>query len=235
MSEVPIRRLPVVFIHGAGRSGVSAWPGQQHLAAERECLFLERLTAGDDPDAVVTDLARRFDSAVHVVGHSYGGVTAMMMAATRPDLVASLTLVEPAALALSAQAPHSAAHIATLAPVFERAGDAGVTARQFAALFAEANGTPLPDVPDQVLETLTTQLRTLRPPWTVPVDAKVVSGIPTLVIIGDDGGMYAEIAQVLARHGATVREFPGSGHRPHDGEEATGLMVRHWSDVEAQP
>ncbi len=163
----------------------------------------------------------------------------MLMAATRPDLVASLTLVEPAALALSARAPHSAAHIATLAPVFERAGDATVSARRFGArfgaLFAEANGTPVPDVLDEVLETLTTQLRALRPPWTVPVDAKVVSGIPTLVIIGDDGCMYSEVAQALARHGATVREFSGTGHRPHDTAAATDLMVRHWVHVEAQP
>lgn len=227
-------RLPVVFIHGAGRAGPSAWPGQRHLASDRECLFLERLLVGHDPETVVADLAKRFDSAVHVVAHSYGGITAMLMAATRPDLVASLTLVEPAALALSAAAPSTAAHIAALTPVFERAGDPTVSAREFATLFAKANGTPVPDVPDDVLENLTGQLRALRPPWSFPVDAKVVNGIPTLVLIGNDVGMYAEVAEVLRGEGAIVHVFAGAGHRPHDADEASGLMMAHWVRVEAQ-
>ncbi|MEO6996599.1 MAG: alpha/beta fold hydrolase [Terracoccus sp.] len=238
MSESPAdrasRQLPVVFIHGAGRSGVSAWPAQRHLASDRECLFLERLLVAHDPGTVVADLAKRFDSAVHVVAHSYGGVAAMLMAATRPDLVASLTLVEPAALALSAEAPNTAAHIAALTPVFARAGDPTVSAREFATLFAKANGTPVPDVPDEVLENLTGQIRALRPPWSFPVDAKVVNGIPTLVLIGDDDGMYSEVAEVLKGEGAIVHVFAGAGHRPHDGAEATGLMVAHWAWVEAQ-
>lgn len=58
MPDRSVRR-PVVFLHGAGRSGTSAWPGQQHLVAERDCRFLERLTIGDDPDAVVADLVAR--------------------------------------------------------------------------------------------------------------------------------------------------------------------------------
>lgn len=227
------RRRPVALVHGAGRSGAAAWPGQQRLTGEWDCLFLERLTVGDDPDAVVADLETRFDSAVHLVGHSYGAIATLLMATRRPDLVVSLTLVEPAALALCRQAPHTANHIATLAPVFARAVDDTVSAREFAALFAGANGTPVPDVSDEALESLTRRLRALRPPWTVPVDATAVSGIPTLVLIGDDGGMYTEVSQVLAQAGATVRVFPGTGHRPHDGQEATDLMVAHWRSAEA--
>lgn len=163
MPDRSVRR-PVVFLHGAGRSGTSAWPGQHHLAADRDCRFLERLTIGDDPDAVVADLVARCEAPVHLVGHSYGGATALLMAKARSDLVASLTLVEPAALALCTKAPHTAAHIATLAPVFARADDDTVSAREFAALFAAANQTPVPDATNEVLESLTGQLRALRPP-----------------------------------------------------------------------
>lgn len=224
-----------MFVPGTGRTGASAWPGQQQLTPERECLFLERLTVGDDPDAVVAHLEQRLDSPVHLVGHSYGGIAAMLMAAARPDLVASLTLVEPAVLALSARAPRTAAHAAALTPVFAVAGEVAVSAREFAARFAAANGTPVPDVPDEELESLTAHLRAVRPPWVVPVDASVVTGIPTLVLIGDDDGMYAEVAEVLAGNGATVRAFPGGGHRPHDEPAGGELMVRHWRWVEAQP
>lgn len=229
------RQRPVVFIHGAGRAGASAWPGQQHLVVERECLFLERLLVGDDPEAVVAYLGSRLDTPVHLVGHSYGGLAAMLMAADRPDLVASLTLVEPAALAVSAGAPRTAAHISALTPVFALAGEITVSTREFATRFAVANGTPVPDVPDGDLEGLTAGLRALRPPWAVTVDVTVVTGIPTLVLIGDDDSMYSEVAEVLARAGATVRTFPGAGHRPHDWPEAGDLMVRLWRQVEAQP
>lgn len=81
----------------------------------------------------------------------------MLLASARRDLVAALTLVEPAALSLSAGAPRTMAHIAALAPVFAVAGN-----------------------------------------------------------------------------GATVRAFPGTGHRPHDQPAAGELMVRHWLRVEAQ-
>ena len=232
----PARRTrPVVFVHGAGRSGSSAWPGQRHLTADWDCRFLERLTVGDDPDAVVTALATRLDSSAHLVGHSYGGLTALLVATTRPDLVASLTLVEPAALAVSASAPRTAAHIAALSPVFALAGDVTVSAREFATLFASANGTPVPEVSHEVLEGLTAQLRGMRPPWTVAVDATVVSDIPTLVLIGDDDGMYAEVAEVLRGEGARVHVLADTGHRPHDSEEATALMVAHWHEAPAQP
>ncbi len=62
-----------------------------------------------------------------------------------------------------------------------------------------------------------------------------MNGIPTLVLIGDDVGMYSEAAEVLKGEGATVHVLAGTGHRPHDGDEATGLMVAHWVRVEAQP
>lgn len=156
------------------------------------------------------------------------------MASARRDRVASLTLVEPAALAVSARAPRTAAHIAALTPVFASAGDAAVSAREFAARFAAANSTPVPDVSQEALERMTEHLRALRPPWAVPVEATVVTGVPTLVLIGDDDSMYAEVAAVMAGHGATVRAIPGTGHRPHDGPAAGELMVRHWRRVEAQ-
>ncbi len=118
--------------------------------------------------------------------------------------------------------------------MFASAGDAAVSAREFAVRFVAASATPVPDVSQEALERMTEHLRALRPPWAVPVEAKVVTGIPTLVLIGDDDSMYAEVAAVLTGHGATVRAFPGTGHRPHDEPAAGELMVRHWRRVEAQ-
>lgn len=47
-------------------------------------------------DANVAALAALLDEAVVVVGHSFGGAIALNLAATQPDLVAALVLLDPA-------------------------------------------------------------------------------------------------------------------------------------------
>lgn len=54
MSQRPHRRT-AVFVRSAGLPGSSAWLGQPQPTADRECRFLERLTIGDDPEAVVAN------------------------------------------------------------------------------------------------------------------------------------------------------------------------------------
>jgi pimeloyl-ACP methyl ester carboxylesterase len=46
--------------------------------------------------ALAEDVVRRHGRPVHLLGNSLGGVVATLVAATRPDLVATLTLVSPA-------------------------------------------------------------------------------------------------------------------------------------------
>jgi pimeloyl-ACP methyl ester carboxylesterase len=50
--------------------------------------------------AAVRSLAGRAGEPVHLVGHSYGGAVALHMARTRPELLRSLTLIEPSAFHL---------------------------------------------------------------------------------------------------------------------------------------
>ena len=45
--------------------------------------------------AILADLAARGIDAVHLAGHSMGGAVAVLMAAARPDMVGSLTLLAP--------------------------------------------------------------------------------------------------------------------------------------------
>src|SRR5262245_2879125 len=53
-------------------------------------------TLADEAAAVMS----LFNKPVHLVGHSYGGAVALHIARTRPELLRSLTLVEPAAFHL---------------------------------------------------------------------------------------------------------------------------------------
>lgn len=226
--------IPAVFLHGVGAAGPAAWPEQVVLGEERPCTFLKRLVPGDNPDQVIPALLDACPGRLHLVGHSYGAVVALLIATHHPCRVASLTLIEPAAFALSADEPHSAAHIAAMEAVFASADDPAVTTEQFSQIFSEGMGLPAPEVPDAELERLVTHLRSLRPPWTLEVDPTVPERIPTLVIVGDSHHqMYAEVGEALARAGAELIHHTGLGHRPHDDPEVTGLIRRHWDEAES--
>ena len=79
------------------------------------------------------DLAQVLDGPAHVLGHSMGGKAAMVLALTRPDLVASLTVVDiaPVAYAHSQDGPLQAmrgldpASVESRAEARARLGDLG--------------------------------------------------------------------------------------------------------------
>lgn len=57
--------------------------------------FIKQQTDGTPDLDLAACLLSRSDAPVHVVGHSYGGILALMAAINHPDKVASLTLIEP--------------------------------------------------------------------------------------------------------------------------------------------
>lgn len=82
--------------------------------------------------AAMPHIARidRHDGPVHLVGHSYGGVVVLHIAASRPERVASLTLYEPAAFQLLKElGPAGAGAIRDIAALAARIRDAVATNR----------------------------------------------------------------------------------------------------------
>jgi pimeloyl-ACP methyl ester carboxylesterase len=71
-------------------------------SAERE------LTHDDQANLVLGLLVETVDGAVDVVGHSYGGATALRLALAVPKRVRTLTLIEPIAMPLLSQAGEGA-------------------------------------------------------------------------------------------------------------------------------
>ncbi len=106
--------VPVVLVHGLGGSSLNWVPLMERLGGHAASLALDLPGFGMSPPprdgdysprgharavaAVIEEWRGRRDIAgpVHVMGNSMGGAVAVQLAASRPDLVSSLTLVSPA-------------------------------------------------------------------------------------------------------------------------------------------
>lgn len=217
----------VVFVHGSGSFGAAAWPRQHGLSIDFDCLYVRRHGFSATEEPVATDhgrdqeiVADALGGGGHVVAHSQGAVAAMMLAVERPDLVRSLTLVEPACFSLTAELPATAAHIALMAPLFaeRHAMSDDDFLRAFVRRVFEGDARA-PATSDTRLDAA--RLRLQSPPWEAPL--AIVPGVPTLVLTGGWEPLYEEVADYLAGTGAIHRVIPG-GHRPHDTAEGDALI-----------
>lgn len=230
----------VVFVHGAGPFGAAAWLRQHGMALTYDALFLRR--HGFDPIAEPVESSFSEDTAIilrsladdgrgaaggHVVAHAEGAIAAMMAAVERPELVYSLTLVEPACLSLTAELPATAAHRALMQPLFDvrhQLSDEDFqrefVRRMFAADLQE------PATPEE--KRSARRLRLQAPSWEAPLH--IVPGVPTMVLTGGWEPLYEEIAGYLQETGALHRIAAG-GHRPQDSAEGDRAIRSFIADV----
>lgn len=104
---------PVVLLHCSGSSGAQ-WRSLAARLGSRYRVFAPDLIGygASTPwagraefclaheAAAIRSLIGKLDETVHLVGHSYGGAVALHTARTRPELLRSLTLIEPSAFHL---------------------------------------------------------------------------------------------------------------------------------------
>jgi pimeloyl-ACP methyl ester carboxylesterase len=230
----------VVFVHGAGSFGSAAWPRQHGMALSYDALFLRRhgyhpvadpVESSFDEDAaiVLRSLADdgRGAAGGHVVAHSQGAIAAMMAAVERPDLVFSLTLVEPACLSLTAELPATAAHIGLMQPLFDVRDH--MSDEDFQREFVRrVYATDLQQPATAEEKRSARRLRLQAPSWEAPLH--IVPGVPTLVLTGGWEPLYEEIAGYLRETGALHRTAAG-GHRPHDSREGDRIIRSFISEV----
>lgn len=230
----------VVFVHGAGSYGSAAWPRQHGMALTYDALFLRRhgfdsvaepveSSFAEDTAIVLRSLADdgRGAAGGHVVAHSQGAISAMMAAVERPDLVYSLTLVEPACLSLTAELPATAAHRELMQPLFDvrhQLSDEDFQ-REFVRRVYAAD---LQEPATQEERRSARRLRLQAPAWEAPLH--IVPGVPTLVLTGGWEPLYEEIAGYLRETGALHRIAAG-GHRPQDSAEGDHAIRTFVGDV----
>ncbi len=210
-----------MLVHGVLLGGREAWRAQRPLTERWTLLAPDRLGHGKSPDGVQdfeVDAGliaeQLLDEPAHLVGLSYGAIVAMFAAARRPEMVRTLTMVEPPATGVVRGDEVVDEWDAEMRRFLD--GPLDDPREVFEAFFPLA-GVPL-SIPDPVPEPLRRGVRALagmRPPGdaALPLDALTRAGFPLLAVTGGHRPEYEIIAdEIVRRTGARRAVVPGMGH-----------------------
>jgi pimeloyl-ACP methyl ester carboxylesterase len=180
-----------MFVHGSFGWGEETWSAQHPLADDHELLLVDRRGFGRSPargrvdfERDADDVARLLPNGAHLVGHSYGGVVALLAAARTPSAVRSLAVIEPPALGLVRGDPVVEDFIDDLTRLAATTTDPAV----YRTGFLRAFGFPAKHVPLDGLALVAARASmTERGPWEaeIPLDALASAPFPKLVVRGD--------------------------------------------------
>jgi pimeloyl-ACP methyl ester carboxylesterase len=231
----------LVLVHGSLVGGRATWREQRRgLAGEAELVVLERPgfepSEPGEPERVprvdfeehALWVAERLDVGDHLVGHSYGGVVALLAAALAPGRPASLTVIEPPATRVALEVPAVRA--------FARGGeelwangpreDPEAFMRRFLAAVGSDFDPPTP-LPPHLLHGARL-LAAERGPWEaeIPLARLAALGLPTLVVTGGHHPAFEAIADTLERALSAERlVLPGYGHSVQLHPEFNGALL----------
>lgn len=222
-----------VLVHGS-LIGVphTTWKGVRTLADRYELRSVVRhgYEARPEPSGRRTAaidislVARALRPSAHLVGFSSGGSIALAVASSYPELVRSLTVIEPLAFSCARGGPAVETFIQRLAPLFEQADR--LSPESFWEEFVRISGLAIPIPPS-----LSPQHRRAvcammgePPPWKIPMSERVLRTalFPKMVVVGGDrpfswiDAAIREASPKLARSiGARFEVFHEAGHAVH--------------------
>lgn len=236
----------VVLVHGSFATGPLEWAGQRTLAdagyqlvvPTRRAYRPEHAGEGEDFLVDSQDIAELLGDGAHLVGHSYGGLSAMLAAAARPDAVRSLVLAEPPVF--GAAPGHG--DVARLQGLLQDVFAHQQSDREFVEEFLSAVGTPVGELPPELVDALAAMapaVRRGRPAWDarVPADRLVAAPFPVLVISGGHHPAFTAMCNALARElGAQHRTVEGAGHEMQlVPEEFNAALLALWDRARTGP
>lgn len=195
---------PILFVH-ASFGDRDDWLLQHPLADRYQLRLLDRRGHGLSPARITsaaTDpaefnrqaagIAHLCGDGAHLVGHSYGGLLALLAAAQRPAAIRSLTVIEPPAYGVARGHPDVDAVVARLAAAY--AAIPGLTPEGFRAQAFAALGFYVPPQPlaprgrKNVVGTMTEPPGWLADVPLAALAAHACSRFPALIVSGDWGG-----------------------------------------------
>ena len=213
----------LVLVHGSVVGGRATWGAQRPLSERFEVVVVERPGFPPLPPAARVDfesdaalVAELLHDGDHLVGHSYGGVIALLAAALRPETLASLTVVEPPATRVAEGDPDVDAFAEGGRKLYDAAardGDPEVFLREFLAAVGTRFDPPSPLPPD--LAQGARALAVERGPWEADIQLEVLAAtsFPKLVVSGAHHPAFDAICDVLERELDAERAvLPGHGH-----------------------
>ncbi len=213
-------RPRVLLVHGSVVNGDATWAAQRPLAERFELVVPNRrgFPPGPDVDSVdYEDEAVWFEQflepGTHLVGHSYGGVIALLAAARRPERLRSLTVIEPPALGIARGNPAADTFAAGAKRLWE---DGSREPEAFLRGFLTAVNAPIPA--GELSPALLQGARTLmveRYPWLaeIPLDELAATPFPKLVVSGGHSEAFDAVCDVLEQRLSAQRAvLPGAGH-----------------------
>jgi len=212
----------IVLVHGSVMGGRGTWAAQRSLAERFELVVLDR--PGFPPNPPVERIDFETDAALvaglleegdHLVGHSYGGIVSLLAAASRPDVLRSLTVIEPPCTRVAAGVPEVDAFARAGMELYAtaRSGEPDEYLRRFLAAVGSEFDPPSPLPPE--LERGARNLAIERGPWEADIPLAALAGtpFPKLVVSGAHLDAYDVICDVLERELRAERiVLPGYGH-----------------------
>ncbi|MEU7058418.1 alpha/beta hydrolase [Streptomyces sp. NPDC046197] len=205
---------PALYVHGLGGSSQN-WSALMALldgTVDGEAVDLPGFGDSpppDDGDYSVTGHARaviRYLDAsqrgpVHLFGNSLGGAVSTRVAALRPDLVRTLTLVSPALPELRVQrsaVPTVLLSVPGVAPLFTRLTREWTAEQRVRGVMALCYGDPGRVTPEGFRHAVEEMERRLQLPYFWDAMARSARGIVNAYTLGGQHGLWRQAERVLA-------------------------------------
>jgi pimeloyl-ACP methyl ester carboxylesterase len=214
------KRPRLLLVHGSVVNADLTWSAQKALAERFEIVAPNRRGFPPGPDVESVDfedeavwLEQFLEPGTHVVGHSYGGVIALLAAARWPERVRSLTVIEPPALGVARGRPEVDEFVERIE---EHWTSGPRDPAEFLRGFLELVGSSIP--PGSFSPELLQGARTLmveRSPAeaVIPFEVLAAAPFPKLVVSGGHSPAFEAVCDVLEeRLGAERAVLSGAGH-----------------------
>ncbi len=230
----------VVLIHGSNTAfPESTWFQQATLAQHYQLLIPHRRGYGASPliqsegfEDNVQDILYLLENGAHLVGSSYGGIIALLVAAKEPGLVKSLAIIEPPAFAVVRNHPDVEKVIERISPLY--AATPKLTPQKFIEEFTVALGGHFnkslqlsPEYRKAIVATMNEP-----PPWEaqIPINTLSTTTFPKLVVSGGWHSAFETVANFLAQHLGMKRAIiQGAGHEVQKiGKPFNDLLKTLW-------
>ncbi|MFG2135844.1 alpha/beta fold hydrolase [Streptomyces sp. NPDC048650] len=212
--ERAARREPALYVHGLGGSSQN-WSALMPLLADRvdgEALDLPGFGESPPPgggnysvSAQARAVIRYLDAAgrgpVHLVANSMGGAASTRVAAVRPDLVRTLTLISPALPELRPQltaVPTALLAVPGIARLFSRATRDWTPERRTREVLALCYGDPARVTPEGLGAAAAEFARRLQLPYFWEVMERSARGLVNAYTLGGQHNLWRQAERVLA-------------------------------------